>query len=61
MYAAERSTLEGSFPEKAPPPCRPPPPDLATLDVRIIRRRAGRVTDAFLETVLAALRKKFTR
>jgi mRNA-degrading endonuclease toxin of MazEF toxin-antitoxin module len=37
------------------------PVRLATLDVRIIRRRAGRVTDAFLETVLAELRKKFTR
>lgn len=25
-YAAERSTLEGSFPEKAPPPWAPQPP-----------------------------------
>ena len=26
IYAAERSTLEGSFPEKAPPPWAPLPP-----------------------------------
>mmetsp|Transcript_2880 Transcript_2880/g.9379 ORF Transcript_2880/g.9379 Transcript_2880/m.9379 type:complete len:224 (+) Transcript_2880:272-943(+) len=26
MYAAERSTFVGSFPEKAPPPCAPQPP-----------------------------------
>ena len=25
-YAAERSTLDGSFPENAPPPCAPHPP-----------------------------------
>ena len=37
------------------------PVRLATLDARIIRRRAGRVTDEFLDNVLAELRKKFTR
>ena len=26
MYAALRSTLLGSLPENAPPPCRPMPP-----------------------------------
>lgn len=25
-YAAERSTLDGSLPENAPPPCRAQPP-----------------------------------
>lgn len=37
------------------------PVRLVTLDARIIRRRAGRVTDEFLDSVLAELRKKFTR
>ena len=30
-YAAERSTLVGSFPENAPPPCRPVPPYVSTI------------------------------
>lgn len=30
-YAAERSTLEGSFPEKAPPPWAPQPPYVSTM------------------------------
>ena len=31
IYAAERSTLEGSFPEKAPPPCGAYPPYVSTI------------------------------
>ena len=30
-YAAERSTFDGSFPENAPPPCRPIPPYVSTI------------------------------
>ncbi len=30
-YAADRSTLEKSFPEKAPPPCAPHPPYVSTM------------------------------
>ena len=30
-YAAERSTLDGSLPEKAPPPCAPHPPYVSTI------------------------------
>src|SRR6266542_6613171 len=36
-YAAERSTLVGSFPEKAPPPCRAAPPYVSTMILRPVR------------------------
>ena len=36
-YAAERSTLDGSLPEKAPPPCAPLPPYVSTMILRPVR------------------------
>ncbi|MPN20065.1 hypothetical protein SDC9_167441 [bioreactor metagenome] len=36
-YAAERSTFEGSFPEKAPPPWRAMPPYVSTMILRPVR------------------------
>src|SRR5205085_275255 len=37
MYAAERSTFDGSLPEKAPPPWRPRPPYVSTMILRPVR------------------------
>src|SRR6478672_12657227 len=37
MYAAERSTLVGSFPENAPPPCGAYPPYVSTMILRPVR------------------------
>src|SRR6478672_2326896 len=37
MYAAERSTLVGSFPENAPPPCGAYPPYVSTIILRPVR------------------------
>merc|ERR1712078_339217 len=34
MYAAERSTFVGSFPENAPPPCAPHPPYVSMMILR---------------------------
>merc|ERR1719487_2033715 len=34
MYAAERSTFVGSFPENAPPPCAPQPPYVSMMILR---------------------------
>ncbi len=34
MYAADRSTLVGSLPLNAPPPCRPRPPYVSTMIFR---------------------------
>merc|ERR1711904_767750 len=34
MYAAERSTLVGALPEKAPPPCAPQPPYVSMMILR---------------------------
>merc|ERR1719469_1387820 len=36
-YAAERSTLVGSLPEKAPPPCAPQPPYVSIMTLRPVR------------------------
>merc|ERR1719460_200732 len=36
-YAAERSTLVGSLPEKAPPPCAPQPPYVSMMILRPVR------------------------
>jgi hypothetical protein len=36
-YAADLSTLEKSFPEKAPPPCAPQPPYVSTMIFRPVR------------------------
>merc|ERR1719321_1539659 len=36
-YAAERSTLVGSLPEKAPPPCAPQPPYVSMMIFRPVR------------------------
>src|SRR2546426_473567 len=42
MYAAERSTLVGSFPEKAPPPWCAYPPYVSTMIFRAeVRNHAG--------------------
>merc|ERR1711998_617665 len=37
MYAADRSTLVGSLPEKAPPPCAPQPPYVSMMILRPVR------------------------
>src|SRR3954470_13452144 len=37
MYAADRSTLVGSLPEKAPPPCGAIPPYVSTMILRPVR------------------------
>jgi len=37
MYAPERSTLVGSLPEKAPPPCAPQPPYVSMMILRPVR------------------------
>src|SRR3989304_5002873 len=37
MYAAERSTFVGSFPEKQPPPCGAIPPYVSTTILRPVR------------------------
>ena len=36
-YAAERSTLLLSLPEKAPPPCAPQPPYVSTIILRPVK------------------------
>merc|ERR1719261_2052492 len=36
-YAADRSTLVGSLPEKAPPPCAPQPPYVSMMILRPVR------------------------
>lgn len=36
-YAAERSTLVKSLPEKAPPPCAPQPPYVSTMILRPVK------------------------
>ena len=37
MYAPDLSTLEGSLPENAPPPCGPSPPYVSTMSLRPVR------------------------